>query len=158
MSKWTLWRVFSGSSKLIALHLQQREITFAFLRAADHALDRVAGAQAEASNLGRRDVDVVRARKVIGVGRAQEGEAVLQHLDDAFADNLDIAARELLEDREHQLLLAHDRSVFDFVLFGKGEEFGWRFLLQVLELDFPHGRTFTRTFGPQTCKVIRRDG
>ena len=62
--------------------------------------------------------------EIIRLGRAQEAEAVLQHLDDAFADDLDLAAGELLQDRKHQLLLAHDRSVLDFVLFGEGKQFG----------------------------------
>ena len=40
-------------------------------------------------------------------------------LDDAFADNVSLARRELLEDAEHQLLLAHGRGVFDLQFFGK---------------------------------------
>ena len=76
--------------------LQQREIALAFLGAADHAFDRIAGSEAEAPDLRGRDIDVVRTRKIVGVGRAQEGEAVLQDLDHAFADDLDIEARELL--------------------------------------------------------------
>ena len=122
--------------------LQQREIALALLRAANHAFDRVAGAQAEPPDLGRRNIDVVGAGEVVGVGRAQEGEAVLQDLDDALADDLDVDARQLLEDGEHQLLLAHGRGVLDLVLLGEREEFGRRFLLQVLEFDFPHRRTF----------------
>src|SRR5438876_7862639 len=38
----------------------------------------------EAADLRGRDVDVVRARQIIGVGRAQESEAVGEHLDDAL--------------------------------------------------------------------------
>src|SRR5581483_2710456 len=46
---------------------------------------------------------------------------------------------ELLEDAEHQLLLAHGRGVLDFKLFGKGYEFGWSLGLEFLEFHFPHG-------------------
>ncbi len=59
------------------------------------------------------------AGKVIRVGRAQEAEAIQQHLDHAFADDFDIAAGELFEDGEHQFLLAQDRGVFDFVFLGQ---------------------------------------
>ena len=121
---------------------QQREIALALLRAANDALDRVAGAQAEAADLGGRDIDVVGSGKIIGVGRAQEGEAVLQDFDDALADDLDVQAGELLENGEHQFLLAHDRGVLDLVFLGEGEEFGRRFFLQVFEFHFPHRGTF----------------
>ena len=73
--------------------LEQGEIALALLGAADLALDRVAGAQAEAADLRGRDIDVVRAGQVVGVGRAQEAEAVLQDLDHAVADDLDLARR-----------------------------------------------------------------
>ena len=56
------------------------------------AFDGVAGAQAEAADLRWRDVDVVRARQIIGVGRAQEAETVGQNLDDAFADDIGFLA------------------------------------------------------------------
>ena len=39
---------------------------------------------------------------------------------------------ELLEDGEHQLLLAHGAGVLDLQLFGKGEQLGRRFGLEVL--------------------------
>ena len=73
--------------------LEQREVALALLRAADLAFDRVAGAQAEPPDLRGRDVDVVRARQVVRFRRAQEAEAVLQHLDHAFADDLDVLLR-----------------------------------------------------------------
>ena len=101
--------------------LEQREIALAFLRAADRPFDRVAGLQREAADLRGRDVDVVRTGQIVGVGRAQEAEAVLQHFDDAVADDLDVLRGELLEDREHQLLLAHDAGVLDLELLGEGD-------------------------------------
>ena len=104
--------------------LEQREVALAVLGAADVAVDGVAGAQAEAADLRGRDVDVVRAGQVVRLRRAQEAEAVRQDLDHAFADDVDLLGGELLEDGEHQLLLAHGAGVLDFLFFGKSEEFG----------------------------------
>jgi len=56
--------------------LDQREVALAVLRRADLALDRVAGVQVEAPDLRGGNVDVVGAREVGGLGRAQEAEAV----------------------------------------------------------------------------------
>ena len=108
--------------------LEQREIPLPLLGAADDALDRIAGSQAQPPDLRRGNINVVGTGKIVGVGRSQEGEPVLQDLDDALADNLHLDAGELLENREHQLLLAHDRRVFDVVLLREGQELGRRFL------------------------------
>ena len=118
--------------------LEQREIALALLRAPDLAFDGVAGAQAEAADLRGRDVDVVRARQVVRFRRAQEAEAVGEHLDDALADDVGFADRKLLEDAEHQLLLAHGGGVFDLELFGERDELARALGLEVLELHFPH--------------------
>ena len=67
--------------------LDQREVALAVLRRADLAFDRVAGVQVEAADLRRRDVDVVGAGEVAGVGRAQEAEAVGQHFEHAVAED-----------------------------------------------------------------------
>ena len=88
------------------------------------AFDGVAGAQAEAADLGGRDVDVVGAGEVVRFRRAQEAESVRQHFDDALADDVDFLRGELLEDGEHQLLLAQGAGVLDLVLFREGEEIG----------------------------------
>ena len=108
---------------------EQREIPFSLLGASDDALDRIAGSEPEPPDLRRGHVNVVWAWKIVGVGRSQEGESVLQNLDHALANNLNLDTGELLEDREHQLLLAHDRRIFDVVLLRKRQELGWRFLL-----------------------------
>jgi hypothetical protein len=44
----------------------------------------------------------------------------------------------LLENGEHQLLLAHGAGIFDPFLFGEGNEFGRRLRFEVLEFHFPH--------------------
>ena len=111
------------------------------------AFDGVAGAKAEAADLRRRDVDVVGAGQVVGVGRAQKAEAVGENLDDAFADNIDFLDRELLENGEHQLLLAHGAGIFDPVLFRERDELSRRFRFEVLEFHFPHWG------GPVECSL-----
>ena len=117
---------------------EQREITFAFFRAADVAFDGVAGAKAEAADLRGRDVDVVGAGQVVGVGRTEEAKAVGENFDDAFADNVGLGGREVFEDGEHQLLLAHGAGIFDRILFRERDELGRRFRFEVLKFDFPH--------------------
>jgi hypothetical protein len=118
--------------------LKKREIALAFLGTANQAFHGIAGAQTEPANLGWRDINIVWPSQIIRVGGSQEAEAVLQHLDDARADNLDLPAGQLFENCKHQLLFAHDRSVLDFVLFREGEQFGRRLELQVLQFDFLH--------------------
>ena len=54
-----------GLLEVDRVDLEQREITFAFLRRADVAVDGIAGAQAKTANLRGRDVNVVRAGEVI---------------------------------------------------------------------------------------------
>ena len=88
--------------------------------------------------------------EIIGVGRAQEAEAVLQHLDDALADDLDLVGGQLLEDREHQLLLAHGAGVLDLQFFGEGEHLRRGLGLEVLKLDFPHGEC------PEICRGLNK--
>ena len=127
-----------GVLEIDGVDLEQREIALALLRAADLAFDRVAGAQAEAADLRGRDVDVVGAGEIVGVGRAQEAEAVLQHLDHAGAGDLDVTGGQLLQDREHQLLLAHGAGVLDGDLLGEAQQLRRRFGLKVLQLHFLH--------------------
>src|SRR5690606_24658691 len=71
----------------------------------------------------------------------QEPEAILQHLDYAVADDLNLLRRELLEDGEHQLLLAHHAGVFHFQRFGKRNEIGRLLVLEFAEFHFLHGWT-----------------
>jgi len=98
----------------------------------------IASTKPEAANLRRRDVDVVRPRQIIGVRRAQESESVGENLDDAFADDVRLLDRELFEDGEHQLLLAHGAGVFDPLFLRERDELGWRLGFEVLKFHFPH--------------------
>ena len=104
------------------------EVAFALFRAPDHALDRIAGSKAQPPDLRRRDIDVVGTGEVVGVGGAEESKSVLQDLDHPLADDLHVDAGELLQNCEHQLLLAHDRCVLDLVFLGERQEFGRRLL------------------------------
>ena len=114
--------------------LEQGEIALAFLGAADRSFGGVAGAQAEAADLGGRDVDIVGARQVVGFRGAQEAEAVLQDLDHTLAQDFDLAVGQFLEDGEQHVLLAHGRCVFDLKFFGKSQQIGGFFILEILQL------------------------
>ena len=113
---------FLGIFEIKRIDLEQSKVTFAFLRAADMPVDGVAGAQAETADLRRRYVNIVRTGQIIRFRRAQKAEAVRQHFDHAFADNIGFACRELLEDAEHQLLLAHRAGILDLKFLGEGDE------------------------------------
>ena len=95
-----------GRLEVDRLDLEQGEVALGVLGRPHLAGDGVAGAQVEAPDLGRRDVDVVGARQVVVVGRAQEAEAVGQHLEHALGEDEPVPLRLPLQDLEDQLLLA----------------------------------------------------
>ena len=111
-----------GVLEVDVVDLEEGEVPLPFLGAADLAFDGVTGAKAEAAHLARADVDVVGAGKVVGLRRAEEAEAVLQDLEDTDAEDRDIVLGQLLQDREHHVLLAQKRRVLDLELFGGGEQ------------------------------------
>ncbi len=127
-----------GVLEIDGVDLEQRKVALAVLGAANFALDGVAGAQSEAADLRGRDVDIVRAGQIVRFRRAQKAKAVGENFDHPFADDVGFADCELLEDAEHQLLLAHGAGVFDFELFGKRDKLGRGLGLEVLEFHFPH--------------------
>src|SRR5882724_10719259 len=136
------WSGNSGvklSKLTLRFDFQQRKIAFAFLGAADVAFDGIAGAKPEAADLRGRNIDIIGSRQIIGVRRAQESESVGENLNDAFADNVGFLDRELFENCEHQLLLAHGAGIFDPFFFRKRYELGWRLGFEVLKFHFPHG-------------------
>jgi hypothetical protein len=126
---------------LIVLTFRQREIPLAFLRSANRAFDGIAGLERETADLRGRNIDIVRARQVVRIGRAHEAKSVLQDLDHTFADDFDFLCRKLLEDRKHQLLLAHYTSIFDLDRFCKRQKIGRSFVLELLKLHFLHGKS-----------------
>ena len=58
------------------LDAQQREVALVLFRRADGAGHNAAVSQAEASDLTRRDIDVVRAGEVMVIGTAEKAEPV----------------------------------------------------------------------------------
>ena len=118
--------------------LQKRKIALAFLRTADRTLNGIAGFQREPPDLRRRNVDVVGTGQVVGVGRPEKTKPVLQHLHHAFTDDFHFLRRELLQNREHQLLLAHHTGVFDLEQFGKGNKVRRLLALELLKFHFLH--------------------
>ena len=129
-----------GRLEIDRVHLQQGEVTLAIARRADLAIDRIAGAQAEAADLTGTDIDVVRAGKIVGLRTAQEAESVGQDFQRALAVDRLIVVGEVLQDREHDVLLAQRRRVFDLQGFGEIHQFGWRFFLQFSKM---HGDAWT---------------
>jgi hypothetical protein len=110
--------------------LQQREVALAIFRRTDEARDGVAGAQVEAADLRRADVDVVGTRQVRAFRRAQEAEAVLQDLEHAVPVDAFAVAGVRLEDREDDVLLARAGQVFEAHRLGELEQLRNRLVLQ----------------------------
>jgi hypothetical protein len=81
--------------------------------------------QVEAADLRGADVDVVGARQVGGLGRAQEAEAVGQHLQGAVAEDGLALLRLVLQHGEDQVLLAHPVGAVDAALGGLFQQFGY---------------------------------
>ena len=113
-----------GRQAVDLVDLHEGEVALAVLRHPHFAFDGVAGVQVEAADLARAQVDVVGRRHVARVGRAQEAEAVGQHLEHAVAEHLLAALGALLHDREHQLLLAHASDVLDLQCLAHLDELG----------------------------------
>src|SRR5690606_21221422 len=93
-----------------------------------------AGAQVEAADLRGRDVGVVRAGQVAGLGRAQEAEAVGQDLQHAVGLHALAGAGEHLEQGEDDVLLARaGDAVGNAELLGDVEQLVRRHALEVAE-------------------------
>ncbi len=118
--------------------LEQGEIPLAILRRADLALDRIAGAQAEAAHLAWTHIDIIGARQVVGFRAAQEPKPVGQDFQRALAVNRLVVLGQILQDREHHVLLAQRRCVLDLQRFGVAQEVGGGFGLQFGKM---HGRS-----------------
>ncbi len=133
-----LMALLVGVLEIDGVDLEQRKVALALFRAPDLAFDGIAGAQSEAANLGRADIDVVGTGEIVRVGGTQESEAVGEHLDNACAGDLHVASRQLLQNREHELLLAHGARVLDGNLLGEAQKLRRRLGLQILQLHFLH--------------------
>ena len=107
-----------GRLEVDRLDLDQREVALAFLRRADLAADGVARVQVELADLRRRDVDVVGTGEVVVVGRAQEAEAVRQHLEHALGEEHAALLGPAAQDLEDQILLAQPGGAGDVEVLG----------------------------------------
>jgi hypothetical protein len=115
--------VLLGRAVVDLVQFGKGKVALAVLGCAHFTFDHVAGVQVEAPHLAGRDVDVVGAGGVAGIRAAQEAEAVRQDFQHAIGEHLLAGAGALLDDREHQFLLAHAARVFDLELFGLLQDF-----------------------------------
>src|SRR5208283_279556 len=103
-------------------------------RRANQARDRVAGAQIEAPDLARGDVDVVGTREVARIRRAQETKTVLQYLEHTVAVDVLTLAGMRLEDAEDDVLFARTAHVLETHGLGELHEIADRALLELGEV------------------------
>ena len=78
------------------------------------AADGVAGFQVELSDLRRRDINVVRPRQVVVIGRAQESVAVRENLQNTFSEDVSFFFTLRLQDLEDEVLLAESAGARQF--------------------------------------------
>jgi hypothetical protein len=123
-----------GPSLMLLTFCRAKNRSLSFGRA-DLAVHDVAGAQGEAADLRGRDVDVVGARQVVVVGRAQEPEVVRQDLEDAADEHGAVAAGVGLEDLEDQLVLLERAEIDELVAVGQFLELGHGQQLEFVELE-----------------------
>ncbi len=95
-----------GGFEVDGFDLDEREIALTLFGRADLAGDRVAGAQIELADLGRRDVDIVRPRQVVVVRGAEESKAVGKAFEHALGEDQAVLLGLRLQDLEDQFLLA----------------------------------------------------
>ncbi len=123
-----------GTIEVDRVDLEQGKITLAFLRRADLANDGVTGTQVEATDLARRDIDVIGAGEIGSVCRAEEAEAVLENLQHAITGDFLAAFRVLFEQGENHVLLARTGHIFYAHFFGQLEQVGNRLLLEFSQI------------------------
>src|SRR5208283_5124332 len=91
--------------------------------------------QVELANLGRRDVDIVRAREIVVLRGTQEAESVRQAFKDAFRENQSALFRLCAEDLEDQLLFAHTAGAGNIQFLGDLSQIGDIFFLKFSKAD-----------------------
>ena len=94
-------------------NLEQREVALAFLGRPDMAGHRVPGPQIEPPDLGRRNIDVVRAGQVVVARGPEEPETVRQDFQDALAVDEAVLFGLGFQDFEDELLLAERARAHD---------------------------------------------
>src|SRR5207249_231868 len=93
--------------------LDQCEIAFAIFGRTHLSGNRVPRAEIELADLRWRDIDVIRTRKIVVVGRAEESETIRKRFQNAFTENEPAFFGLRLQDFENQFLLPHSGSTLD---------------------------------------------
>ena len=93
--------------------LQQRKVSLTILGRTDQTRNAVTGAQIEATNLRRTDVNIIGTSEIRAICRTQEAEAILQNLEHAVAVDVLALASMGLQQTEDDVLLARARHVLD---------------------------------------------
>ena len=117
-----------------AIDLEEREVTLAVFGGTNLTFDGVAGAQAEAANLRRRNVNVVGTGKVVVVGRAEETKAVGKRLKNAITEDLASVRGVMTQDLEDQVLASHARDILDVEPLTHVDQLGHLFALQLSQV------------------------
>ncbi len=102
----------------------QSEIILTVFRRAHLAGDRIPRAQIEPADLRRRDIDVIRSRQVVVVGRPEEAETLGQGLENTLCEDQSFLLGLCLKNRKDQLLLAQAADAGNLQRAGYLGEFG----------------------------------
>ena len=94
----------------------------------------------EAANLRRRDIDVVRSRKVVVLRCAQESESLRQNLEHALSKYEPFGLGLMLEDAEDEILPAHAGWFFDPQSLGYLAQLADAHLLELVEVEASFGQ------------------
>ena len=89
------------------VHLEEGEVLLPLLGGPDLAGNRIPRPQTETADLRRGDVDVVRAREVVVIDRAEKSETVREDLQDAGTGDDAVFLGLGLQDGENQVLSSH---------------------------------------------------
>ena len=147
-----------GRFEVDRFDLDQREVALPFLGRPDLPRDGVAGLQVELADLRRGDVDVVGARQVVVVGRAEEPEAVGQHFEHAFGEDEAALLGLRLEDLEDQLLLAHPGRAGDVQVLGDLRELLDALVLQIGDVQPTGAPGILAGIGTRRCAAVGTAG
>src|ERR1039458_6048254 len=141
-----------GRLEIDRLDLNQREIFFTLMRRAHLAADGVSGFQVELADLRRRHVNVVRARQVVVVGRAQKAVAVREDLQHTFGEDVSFFFTLRLQDLEDEVLFAESAGAGELQRSGDLGQLG-----NVLFFQFCNGHIYLRGFFfGRDCRFLSR--
>src|SRR5207244_1014387 len=128
-----------GRFKVYCLYFNKCEIALAFFRRPDLSANCIAGAQIKFSNLGRRNINIIRTGKVVVFRRPQKTKTVRQSFENSFRKDKTALFRLGCEHFEYQLLLTHSGRTRHIHAFGNPGQLRDGHLLEVgqVEKTFP---------------------